>query len=454
MKLPPWFHADRRIGLFTDIFGITVGYFATALIFSIPPVGMISYAVYLLTTLLILQMLEAYDDVSSYKVQRKRLPLMLAVTAVLSAVLYALVGLILSLAGVFVPSVPESIVFFLLSYFIMLFGRLILNSLLIKRRARRSVLILYSDECPESFLEKLTASLHDYASVERILTGETEELETVGAAIDRCQSLLIIGNASNAVRDTYILRALGAGKQVHVIPTVKALSFMHAKIDHIGDTPVIRLKSIHVNLIDRVIKRAFDFCAALLGFVVLSPIFLICAVMIKLDSKGPVFYRQERYTRGMERFKIVKFRTMVQDAEKNGARLAVENDSRITRAGKFLRACRLDELPQLWNILKGEMSVVGPRPERPVYADEYGKMVKNYKIRYSVKAGLTGYAQIHGKYNTKVSDKVLLDMLYISEFSLWLDLKLMVQTVYIMFIKESTEGVAENMAQAPVEKTP
>ena len=156
----------------------------------------------------------------------------------------------------------------------------------------------------------------------------------------------------------------------------------------------------------------------------------------------------------MERFKIVKFRTMVQDAEKNGARLAVENDSRITRAGKFLRACRLDELPQLWNILKGEMSVVGPRPERPVYADEYGKMVKNYKIRYSVKAGLTGYAQIHGKYNTKVSDKVLLDMLYISEFSLWLDLKLMVQTVYIMFIKESTEGVAENMAQAPVEKTP
>ena len=141
---------------------------------------------------------------------------------------------------------------------------------------------------------------------------------------------------------------------------------------------------------------------------------------------------------------------MVKDAEKMGAKLATENDSRITRVGRILRACRLDELPQLINIIKGEMSIVGPRPERPIYADEYSKMVKNYDVRYLVKAGLTGYAQIYGRYNTKVSDKVLLDSIYIYTFSAWLDIKLIVLTIMIMFTKESTEGVDEEMASGPV----
>ena len=142
---------------------------------------------------------------------------------------------------------------------------------------------------------------------------------------------------------------------------------------------------------------------------------------------------------------------MVQGAEKMGARLATENDDRITRVGKILRLCRLDELPQLINILTGDMSFVGPRPEHPVYADRYSEMVKNYDVRYVVKAGLTGYAQIYGQYNTKVSDKVLFDSIYIKNFSLWLDLKLIVETAMIMFIKESTEGVEESMAATPPE---
>lgn len=140
---------------------------------------------------------------------------------------------------------------------------------------------------------------------------------------------------------------------------------------------------------------------------------------------------------------------MVKDAEKMGAKLATERDDRITRTGRILRSCRLDELPQLINILKGEMSFVGPRPERPIYADRYSVMVKNYDIRYTVKAGLTGYAQIYGQYNTKVSDKVLFDSIYINNFSLWLDLKLIMQTALIMFVRESTKGVNENMASVP-----
>ena len=197
-------------------------------------------------------------------------------------------------------------------------------------------------------------------------------------------------------------------------------------------------------------KREFDLIAATVGLALLSPIFLICAVAIKRDTPGPVFYKQERYTINKKKFNIIKFRTMVKDAEKMGIKLATENDSRITKVGKILRACRLDELPQLINIIKGEMSIVGPRPERPIYADEYSRMVKNYDVRYLVKAGLTGYAQIYGRYNTKVSDKVLLDSIYIYTFSAWLDIKLIVLTIMIMFTKESTEGVDEEMASVPV----
>ena len=435
--------ADRHMGLISEIFSVTAGYFITSFVFSLPTEGLLSYAVFLVSVLLVLHMLEAYDDVSSYRVQRKRLPAMLAVTLFLSGILFAIAELIFSVFGIYVLSFVACTLFFAVSYVLMYMGRVFLNKLLLAQRAKKSVLILYSPECPERFLEKLTASLEDYARIERILTGEEEQSERVGQAIDRFDILLIIGNAQNAVRDSYILHALGKDKTVKVIPTMKALSFLHGRIDHVGDTPVIRLKPIRMSLPDRVIKRGFDLFVSLIGLVVLSPVFLICAVLIKLDSEGPVFYLQERYTRNKKRFQIVKFRTMVKDAEKHGARLATQNDNRITRAGKFLRMCRLDELPQLLNILVGDMSVVGPRPERPIYADQYSRMVKNYDVRYSVKAGLTGYAQIHGKYNSKASDKVLMDSLYISEFSPWLDLKLLIQTVYIMFIKESTEGVTE-----------
>ncbi len=192
------------------------------------------------------------------------------------------------------------------------------------------------------------------------------------------------------MRDSYILRALSAGKAVKIIPTIKALSFMHAKIDHVGDTPVIRLKSIRMSLPERIRKRGFDFLMSFFGLVVLMPAFLVCALMIKLDSKGPVFYLQERYTRCKRRFRIVKFRTMLAEAEKNGARLATEHDDRIiTRAGKILRTCRLDELPQLWNILKGVMSLVGPRPERPIFADEYSH-------REELRCALFGQGRAYG----------------------------------------------------------
>ena len=170
---------------------------------------------------------------------------------------------------------------------------------------------------------------------------------------------------------------------------------------------------------------------------------IIIAITIKLDSKGPIMFRQVRLGKGQRPFRIYKFRTMVVDAEKmSGPVLASEQDPRILPIGKILRATRMDELPQILNILKGEMSLVGPRPERPELAAEIEREIPEFRYRLKVKAGLTGFAQVYGKYNTNSYDKLKLDLMYIRKYSLMLDLKLILMTPKIMFLKESTEGVS------------
>ena len=176
---------------------------------------------------------------------------------------------------------------------------------------------------------------------------------------------------------------------------------------------------------------------------------LVTAIAIKAYDGGPVLYSQKRLTTGGRVFKVYKFRSMIVDAEKkSGATLAKKNDSRITPIGKFIRKVRIDELPQLINILKGDMSFVGPRPERPEIAQKYEKTMSEFKYRLKVKAGLTGYAQVMGKYNTTPYDKLKLDLMYIEHQSLMLDLRIFFMTVKTCFIPEATEGVKDS---APLE---
>lgn len=439
------------LGFLSDVAAISAAFFLTCFAFSVSVAGALPiYISSLVILILFLTMLDAYDDLCSYTAQKSRLPITLAVAFVLSVLVLALLYMVFLKHIRFAYRFCMLYLFF--AYVFMLAGRQAVLRLLIRIRKTQSLLILHAPNCPELFLKKLKRKAEDFGRVSFFeLTSDEPESKALDA-IDKTYQVLLLGNIPLDVRDKYIVHCLSADKTVSVIPTVENLSFIGGRIMHIGDTPVIGLKNSHLALWEKAIKRAFDFTAALIGLVIASPIFLICAAAIRLDSRGPVFYKQERYTIYKKRFDILKFRTMVQDAEKTGARLATENDDRITRVGKILRLCRLDELPQLVNILKGDMSFVGPRPERPIYADRYSEMVKNYDVRYVVKAGLTGYAQIYGQYNTKVSDKVLFDSIYIKNFSLWLDLKLIVQTAMIMFIKESTEGVEESMAAAPPQK--
>ena len=195
-----------------------------------------------------------------------------------------------------------------------------------------------------------------------------------------------------------------------------------------------------------------DIVLSFLAIVVFAIPMAAVAVAIKLEDGGPVFFKQKRMTRGGREFDILKFRSMIVDAEKYaGAVLATENDPRITKVGRFIRATRLDEIPQILNILKGDMSVVGPRPERKVLADEIRKEVPEFDYRLKVRGGLTGYAQIYGKYNTSSYDKLRLDLMYIENYSLLLDIKLIILTLRIIFSKDSTEGIdvaAENQKKA------
>lgn len=235
-----------------------------------------------------------------------------------------------------------------------------------------------------------------------------------------------------------------------VIPRIGDTIMSGACPMHMFHLPMLKVGRYHPQPEYLFIKRLLDIVISAVALVVLSPIFLITAIAIKATDHGPVFYKQIRLTKDGKEFGILKFRSMRVDAEKDGvARLSSgDHDDRITPVGKVIRACRIDELPQLVNILKGELSIVGPRPERPEIAAQYCEEMPEFSLRLQAKAGLTGYAQIYGKYNTTPYDKLVMDLMYIAHPSIVEDLKIMFATVKILFMPESTEGISEGQTTA------
>ena len=210
------------------------------------------------------------------------------------------------------------------------------------------------------------------------------------------------------------------------------------------DSPLFVNRNIGLTIEQRVIKRTLDIVFSLLGLIVTSPIMLITAICIKAYDHGPVFYRQLRTTFRGKNFWMIKFRSMIENAEADGkANPAVDDDARITPVGRVIRKTRIDELPQLVNILKGDMSIVGPRPERVEHMEKYAEVVPEFDYRLKVKGGLTGYAQVYGKYNTTPLDKLKMDLMYIVNYSLLLDIQIFFETVKVIFRNEATEGFTE-----------
>ena len=229
--------------------------------------------------------------------------------------------------------------------------------------------------------------------------------------------------------------------RTYVAPKLSDIIFDGGRDITLFDTPLRLVKGKGLAPMQRLCKRLMDIALSLIAVVVALPILLIVSVAIKLEDGGPVFYKQKRATIGGKEFNILKFRSMIVDAEKDGKSIpAIDGDPRITKVGKIIRATRIDELPQLLNILKGDMSIVGPRPERVEHVEEYTRELPEFAYRLKVKGGLTGYARIYGEYNTSAYDKLRLDLMYIENYTFMLDIKLILMTVRVMFSKDSTEG--------------
>lgn len=236
--------------------------------------------------------------------------------------------------------------------------------------------------------------------------------------------------------------------RVYAVPKLTDILIRGADEVTSFDTPLVAISGGGLSQIQRILKRTLDIVLCLLAMIIAAPIMAVVAIAIKLDDGGPVFYKQKRATVGGKEFDILKFRSMIVNAEKEGHSIpATGEDPRITKVGKIIRACRVDELPQILNILKGDMSIVGPRPERIEHVQAYSKEIPEFGYRLKVKGGLTGYAQIYGKYNTSAYDKLRLDLMYIENYSILMDIKLIIMTIRILLKKESTEGfdvAAEN----------
>ena len=283
-------------------------------------------------------------------------------------------------------------------------------------------------------------------AVEKILP-VAEALRNL-SILDEAQEVFLSGVHSHD-RNLIIKHCVESGIDALVLPRLGDVIMLGAKRMHIMHLPVLHVARYNPKPEYLLCKRVFDIILSSIALLILWPVFLVTAILIKKDG-GPVFYRQERLTKDGKVFELIKFRSMRVDAEKDGvARLSTgENDDRITPVGRVIRKLRIDELPQLFNILQGSLSIVGPRPERPSIAQQYEKEMPEFRLRLQCKAGLTGYAQVYGKYNTIPYDKLMMDLMYISNPSILQDIQIMFATVKILFLPESTDGIAVGQTTA------
>lgn len=313
----------------------------------------------------------------------------------------------------------------------------------------KKMIIVFGSTSARDLVQKMSVRVDKYLICSSISI--EQPLETINKKILGYDGVILCDIPSQ-IRNKILKYAYEHSIRTYINPKISDIIIRGADEVHLFDTPLILSKNIGLGFEEKIIKRFVDILLSLISVIIASPFMLIIALCIKLYDRGPVFYKQTRLTQGGREFNVVKFRSMIVNAEKDGvARLASTHDSRITPIGKFIRKIRFDELPQLFNILIGDMSFVGPRPERPEIAKQYAEDMPEFNFRLKVKAGLTGYAQVLGKYNTTPYDKLKLDLMYIENYSVLLDLKIMLQTLKIIFVPESTAGVESGKTTAKKE---
>lgn len=322
----------------------------------------------------------------------------------------------------------------------------LMNRLYFRIHPPHKMIVVYGGDSANDLLAKLRCR-PDKFEICKTIRAEGDLSEAYQGIIDH--SAVLLYDVDSGTRNKLLKFCFAHDIRCYITPKISDILIRGGETIDLFDTPLVLCRNEGPSAEQMFTKRAFDIFVSGVLLVLASPFMLLTALAVKLYDGGPVMYKQARLTKGGRIFKICKFRSMVVHAEKDGvARLSTENDDRITPVGKFIRKTRLDELPQLINILKGDMSIVGPRPERPEIAQQYAEVIPEFDYRLKVKGGLTGYAQIVGKYNTTPYDKLKLDLIYIENYSFLLDLKLIFRTVKIMFMKESTEGIKQGTTTA------
>ena len=302
----------------------------------------------------------------------------------------------------------------------------------------RAMLMVYGEREPSNLLRKMKIREDKYDVRESISCNVdwdvlTAKIEEYGA--------VLMADISSDVRNKILKYCFNKRIRCYAVPKISDIMIMSAEKIQISDTALLLFRNQGLSAGQRCIKRIFDIVVGIIAVIVASPVMLVIAIAIKAYDGGPVFFIQDRLTRNGEVFRIYKFRSMrVQGADEKQS-ITKKNDDRITPVGHIIRKLHLDELPQVFNIIKGDMSFVGPRPEWTATTEQYSQNLPEFLFRLKVKAGLTGYAQVYGKYNTTPYDKLMLDLTYIEKYSFWLDIKLMFLTVKTLFQKENTEGV-------------
>ena len=294
----------------------------------------------------------------------------------------------------------------------------------------RKLIIIYGSRNAETLTNKMSMREDKYMICESI--NIHENIEKIKKEILKFEGVIIC-DISGQIRNDIIKYCFDNSIRAYISPKISDIIIRGGEEITLFDTPLLLCRNGGLSLEQRIIKRIFDIVVSIVGVVALSPVMLLIALAIKIDDGGKILYKQKRLTIDAKEFYVYKFRSMIADAEKDGVpRLATDKDSRVTRVGKFLRKCRLDELPQLINILKGDMSIVGPRPERPELTEKYEREMPEFKFRLKVKAGLTGYAQVTGVYDTTPYDKLKMDLMYIEKYSFVMDLRIVLMTIKTM----------------------
>lgn len=307
----------------------------------------------------------------------------------------------------------------------------------------RRLIILYGSRQAASLVMKMSTRVDKYMICESVNISDFENEDEVKKHILKYEGIIICDIPAKS-RNDYIKFCFQNNIRSYIVPKISDIILRGAEDIRLFDTPLILARNNGLTFEQRFIKRTADIFISLLMIILFSPAMLVTAIAVKLCDGGNIIYRQKRLTIDEKEFYIYKFRSMVADAEKSGGpQLAKDYDSRITPVGRIIRKCRIDELPQLFNILKGDMSIVGPRPERPELAEKYEETIPEFRYRLKVKAGLTGYSQVIGTYDTIPYDKLKMDLMYIENYSFRLDLQLMLMTLKTMFFPNKTNAETE-----------